>query len=446
MYKIEINNNEIFDRHKKYAKSKIIPKLKDNKNSVVFEDKDITELNLKLKTSYLKKDIQNEHDEFIKFFCDNYEIICVGKRNKLEKIHNEIKKRFPLIEQLINKNYKFSDKNSKYKEKIYSKVLVDLFGYNDFIKESKGFYDIIFDEAKKNTNIKNISETNYIKVQDEIQHMLCSVFPRKSTQIKDFWKSKTPIVSERKTQKLKENFMDLEQKYSLGLTIDNYHNDIFKDIWNPYIFIFLLNIRTCPYCNRQYITPILTSNGKSRGNLDHLLPQSKYPYFCMSIYNLVPVCNSCNSSLKGDKEFNLKSLNPYEESLDDYISFKADINSKDIYIKVEKKSDNHEESVNEVLDTYKLELQYNYHKNQVKELIVKRLSYSEKYINDLLINNKLSGLSKEEIMEYLVGYSKDSKYINNEPLSKFRRDIVNQLGFEEDLNDTKIIDKLKSVL
>lgn len=446
MYKIEIKDNEIFKRHKKYLKDNIIPKLKDNKNRIIFEDEDIVELNSKTGKKYSKGYVQRQHDKFIKYFCVNYKIICVGKKNELIKINNEINKFFLVIRQLIDKQFKFSDKNSKYKGQIYSKVLVDLFGYNHFNEDSKSFYEIIFAEAKKQVGISAIDKSDYMNVQNKIKEILCLIFPKIKVQIESFWKGKNPRKAERKTGKLKKDFIELEEKYSLGLTIDNYDNNIFDNIWNPYIFIFSLKVRTCPYCNRQYITPILTSNGKSRGNLDHLLPKSKYPYFSMSIYNLVPVCNSCNSSLKGDKEFSFDSLNPYEESLDDYISFKADINSNDIYIKIDKKNDDKEEDIKEVLDTYKLELQYNYHKNQVKELIIKRLAYSEEYINDLITNENLSNISKDEIMENLIGYSKDSKYINNETLSKFRKDIVHQLGFETDLDDSEIINKLKSVI
>lgn len=446
MYKIEIKDNEIFKRHKKYLKDNIIPKLKDNKNRIIFEDEDVVELNFKTGKKYSKGYVQRQHDKFIKYFCVNYKIICVGKKDKLIKINDEINKFFPVIKQLIDKQFKFSNKNLKYKGQIYSNVLVDLFGYNTFNKDSKSFYEIIFIEAKKRVGVTAIHESNYIKVQNEIQKILCLIYPKLKTQIESFWDEKSPGKTERRTEKLKENFIELEEKYSLGLTIDNYDNNIFDNIWNPYIYIFSLKVRTCPYCNRQYVTPILTSNGKSRGNLDHLLPKSKYPYFSMSIYNLVPVCNSCNSSLKGDKEFSFASLNPYEESLDYYISFKANISSDDIYIKIDKKNDYNQEAIKEVLGTYKLELQYNYHKNQVKELIIKRLAYSEKYINDLITNKKLSNISKDEIMENLIGYSKDSKYINNEPLSKFRKDIVHQLGFETDLDDSEIINKLKSVI
>src|SRR5690606_32118753 len=41
---------------------------------------------------------------------------------------------------------------------------------------------------------------------------------------------------------------------------------------------------------------------KNHFTLDHLLPQSEYPYLSLSLFNLVPSCYSCNSKLKNDKK------------------------------------------------------------------------------------------------------------------------------------------------
>lgn len=155
------------------------------------------------------------------------------------------------------------------------------------------------------------------------------------------------------------------------------------------MFVFSTEIRTCPYCNRQYITPLLTFDGQTRGTLDHFVAKSKYPYFSMSLYNLVPVCYSCNSSFKGDSEFDFDDINPYEESMDNYIRFQANmIINKPIHIDINIKKIDKKNGIEKYLDTFKLESQYNYHTNQVEELILKKFTYSEKYIEDIK-NNKL---------------------------------------------------------
>ena len=71
-----------------------------------------------------------------------------------------------------------------------------------------------------------------------------------------------------------------------------------------------LNIKTCPYCNRQFI---YTFNGRApeRPELDHFYPKADYPLFCLSFYNLIPACHSCNH-VKSEEEI---GINPYYSCL-----------------------------------------------------------------------------------------------------------------------------------
>ncbi|HAR84950.1 MAG TPA: hypothetical protein DCR69_04405 [Clostridium sp.] len=54
-------------------------------------------------------------------------------------------------------------------------------------------------------------------------------------------------------------------------------------------------------------------------------------------------------------------------------------------------------------------------------------------------------ISEKKIREQLVGYTQDELKINDEPLSKFRRDIVEQLNFFDDL-DIYLMNKLEDIL
>jgi len=77
---------------------------------------------------------------------------------------------------------------------------------------------------------------------------------------------------------------------------------------------------------------------------------------------------------------------------------------------------------------------------------VKRLIYSEYYINDIK-NSELSEskISKKDIKETVVGYSINQACINNEPLSKLVRYIVKQLNFFNDSN-YKLLNQLKDII
>jgi hypothetical protein len=56
----------------------------------------------------------------------------------------------------------------------------------------------------------------------------------------------------------------------------------------------------CPVCDEcSYFTE---NNGVIHTTLDHYLPKHLYPHFACHPYNLLPTCNTCNSSVKGVKD------------------------------------------------------------------------------------------------------------------------------------------------
>lgn len=77
-----------------------------------------------------------------------------------------------------------------------------------------------------------------------------------------------------------------------------------------------LHIKCCPYCNRQYITVWNDEKNKphSTADLDHFYQKDTYPLFALSLFNLVPSCQICNSRMKGSKK--IATLYPYEEGMD----------------------------------------------------------------------------------------------------------------------------------
>lgn len=69
-------------------------------------------------------------------------------------------------------------------------------------------------------------------------------------------------------------------------------------------------IKVCPYCNAEEIPLIFGLNKNHRPALDHFLPRSKYPFLGVSIYNLIPAGDICNTSFKSDVDFLDGYLNP----------------------------------------------------------------------------------------------------------------------------------------
>ncbi|GJQ61116.1 MAG: hypothetical protein SCALA702_01690 [Melioribacteraceae bacterium] len=81
----------------------------------------------------------------------------------------------------------------------------------------------------------------------------------------------------------------------------------------------------CPYCNFDELS-IVTRNGEDNNlallDLDHFVPQSKYPFLALSMYNLVPSCHNCNYIFKRETLFLIDThINPFDKSFDEYFQF-----------------------------------------------------------------------------------------------------------------------------
>lgn len=93
-----------------------------------------------------------------------------------------------------------------------------------------------------------------------------------------------------------------------------------KGNWNAYELCKSSLTRTCPYCNQSYAFTLQTGNRGFRPTLDHYYSKDDYPHLALSLNNLIPSCYTCNSNLKGKKDFfTTPHLNPLWD--DENISF-----------------------------------------------------------------------------------------------------------------------------
>ena len=206
------------------------------------------------------------------------------------------------------------------------------------------------------------------------------------------------------------------------------------------IFLEDLNIDVCPYCNRNFIFNFNKKDSKeATAQLDHFFDKSTYPYLSISLYNLVPSCSTCNQrkSKKDSKEI----FYPYKESFNQNAKFvyggiKTNLDKQNIdffdekRIKLDIKHISEETKVKNHNEVFNIENLYENHKDIVKELLQKRVIYSDSYIDELF--DRYSGIlfsSKEELMRLITcGYISDDD-INKRPLSKLIKDISEDLGF-----------------
>lgn len=209
--------------------------------------------------------------------------------------------------------------------------------------------------------------------------------------------------------------------------------------YSAYHMATYLNIRSCVYCNRSYtITQVeKDEDGKisklTRPQFDHWFPQEKYPLLALSFYNLIPSCSICNSSVKGRINFDVANyLHPYEDNVSEYILFSYNYRQAIDNAQVEVTAINDDEllenRINNTLRDFHIEDMYNGHQPELKDLLKIKQSYSESYLKSLKDAFPDANLTDEETYRLVFGVEVNPKDFHKRPLSKFKHDILKELG------------------
>lgn len=256
---------------------------------------------------------------------------------------------------------------------------------------------------------------------------------------------------------LKNTFLALKEyfKEQLGLfymriySVFNYDNFIeSRENWGAYKLTTELGVTVCPYCNRNYIHTSSTEHGKTRPELDHFFMKSKYPFLSISLYNLIPSCHICNSSLKGTKDFYLdKHLHPYEEDRikDFYFEVKyhddtieelvADISKFDIQLTALTEDPEILKRIENSKKTFQLNELYNLHKDVAQELLFKSVYYNKTKIEELKsILGEDSGIDDSFLKRVIIGNYADINSLGKRSLAKYSFDIISKTELKRNLN------------
>lgn len=213
-----------------------------------------------------------------------------------------------------------------------------------------------------------------------------------------------------------------------------------------YDFLKRLQIRTCPYCNRNYtftIKKVSKEDFSTRAELDHFYDKSSYPLLALSFYNLVPSCHTCNHSKLVAKA----GVNPYFEGFTS--KFKVikpvtkvtvqnavdELNVNEI-LGAKSKEDfslaistrNNEEQKN--IEVFGLHELYNEHKDYVMDIIDKANAYNSVGAQNLIDAFQGTGRSPQDVLDFVWGRDVEDKDFINQPLSKLKHDILEQLGIK----------------
>ena len=205
------------------------------------------------------------------------------------------------------------------------------------------------------------------------------------------------------------------------------------DSYDLYILSEKIDIPTCVYCNRMYTKTVIDENKEkiNRPVFDHWFPKSKYPLLALSFYNLIPSCNICNSSIKGDKDFSLDDLyHPYynhRPSSGKELKFTFNYDHKD-YNNFKFKIDSLNKFTKDSADALALEEIYKAHEDEIKDLRNIRDAYSENYIESIEKHILKKHMGRDEIYRLAFGSHLDDAKHDRRPLSKMKKDILKELG------------------
>ena len=320
-------------------------------------------------------------------------------------------------------------------ENFYKKILSTKYDKKSTIQEKLEI------TVKEDLNIEELYNT--LNVSDNVFQ---SIFG--SIKLRDlfFTKSKDfPDLISKIERKLAYLDEDKKEKITvIAKVLFDYSGKFQKTVIFPF-FSQNFSFCTCHYCNRMYTTDLVIDydqGGKQENvityQLDHFYEKAHYPYLSLSLYNLIPCCSTCNTTIKNrwinsknDDCYSKKCIPPNHEDFDFHakVKFKTFFSKKGIF---RKEIDDFElclvdqsRQYKNYINLFQLNERYKSHKNIVLDMIQKREVYPDSKILELA---KLTKQSVEKVKQDLFGTEIYSKDLIKKPLSKLTQDIAVELG------------------
>jgi hypothetical protein len=296
-------------------------------------------------------------------------------------------------------------------------IYYDLSQRDDVIKEHYSSLEALL--------VKRINNSSLIpKKKELIKRYLEEIITGKPSRLLDINASMKPSFGKNDKKEVKKIF--------------NYEYFIEKDNkYGAYDLAAKLDVRVCLYCNREYTLTVI-KDGKEivRPEFDHFFNKADYPLLALSIYNLIPCCHVCNSTLKGYKKFDLRRhFHPY---IDDglphykysYIPYDIDaILGNNSNLGIELKTDDTPigAKIEESAKVFQLENIFNGHTEELRDIFDIRYRFSKEYLNQLFRTYRDLGISYEEAYRIAFGVHYAEPDFIRRPFSKIKKDLLQEL-------------------
>jgi len=193
-----------------------------------------------------------------------------------------------------------------------------------------------------------------------------------------------------------------------------------------------LEISTCYYCNIDFVNTYNTKNGKkNKFTLDHYFDKSTYPYLALSLYNLIPSCYTCNSKLKGTKEFANLAPSSQKYNFKDKVKFKLKMSDSCKNLHIKNKNDieinlreNYSNDFKNFIEKMHLDDRYRIHKDIVYNMIIKAELYPQSRLKEL---QDLTGIPFQQIKKDIFNLIDENEDLSKQPFSKLIIDMSKEL-------------------
>lgn len=297
--------------------------------------------------------------------------------------------------------------------------------YNNFDVVVEEFFDNLFNY------IVNSGQYNNIKIFLLFKLCVIELFKKTSLstgklaqKIKDRYEIVNNInVDEFEALILEIKNIKMHYKSKYIPLYEKIRNDLAKDL------ILENNIHICPYCKRNYINVVTSSNDTTlviKPDLDHFYDKASYVFLASTIENLIPSCSVCNSRLKGSIDFyKKKHRHPLvEENVIDTVTFNYIGTENTIFIEGKNILKDTDEISFNSLNTFRIEEVYNTHKEVLFNIKNKYHHYNK--VKRKNISTMLPSLNNREILS-TVFYEYYHLDKNKEPMYKMKKDLFDKI-------------------
>ena len=196
-----------------------------------------------------------------------------------------------------------------------------------------------------------------------------------------------------------------------------------------------LKIKSCPFCNNNYIyfyKKDASDDYNTLATLEHYYPKAKYPHLSLSFYNLIPCCSICNSKFVGTDNHIGKISHPYSDDFDENATFSVKLKKFETNLEFDIDLKTYDKKSKTSVDRFKLDEIYKEHDDIAKEIWHKSQYYNESRIEELYKEfYKNMGYTKEDVKNLIFCNYLKKEDINKRNHAKLTQDILRQFNIKD---------------